>query len=148
MKTYRTRYSIGLVLLLVFVAITILIPILFTTGWEKILVELVSLTIYLVIALGAMIIRYTIDEQSRQLIISTFFGLGNSRIDITQITSIHKTRCLLSSPAASLKRIRIEDRDSRFTEQAIISPYAQDEFLAELKKINPNIKIDERLLQA
>jgi|SRR3569833_391764 len=61
----------------------------------------------------------------------------NTIIDIGSISKIKATRNMLSSPALSLDRLEIfyNKYDS-----IMVSPDDKDEFIAELKAINPHIK--------
>lgn len=61
---------------------------------------------------------------------------------LKNLESIMPTRSILSAPACSFKRIRLDFSDGT---TLVISPRFQDEFLAEIKKINPKVHIDETL---
>jgi len=145
MKTYRTRFSIFLVVLLFAVSLPIFYLV-FTAiqqgSASEVYANLGILIFYYAIAVGALWTTYTIDPDNRQLIISNMFGLAKSRKDIMKMTRISKTRSIMSAPASSLKRIRIDYMESRFFNEIVISPYQQDDFIAELKKINNAIVND------
>lgn len=59
-------------------------------------------------------------------------------IDINQIKSIEKSNSILSSPAASRKRISI--KYGKY-DDILVSPKNQEDFIQELLKINPDIKL-------
>ena len=85
-------------------------------------------------------IKYTIDGTTLRV---TVLGIFNDEYDLTLLESVVPTRTILSAPASSLKRIRLDFTDGQ---TAVISPRNQEDFLAELRKINPKVKIDETLL--
>lgn len=142
MKTYRSRISILILALLLMSTGLLAFSLFFNERpyTPRNLVLNVAITlVYLFIIMGAFWIRYTVFEYDKVLVISAFFGLSRQRIDITQIRRISKSRSLLSSPAASLKRLRIEYGKY---DDVLISPRGQEEFLEDLKKINPNIEFN------
>lgn len=133
MKNYRTRYSVVLVtILLIAFALCLYFPI---KDYEtKGIVPLLVICSILLIICPFFYIRYTIDGQ--KLIIKT--GPFKSSIDIKEIKSIEPSSSILSSPAFSLKRICISYGKY---DNVLISPSNQDDFIKELLKINPDIKL-------
>lgn len=87
-------------------------------------------------------IRYYIDTEAKTLKIKVL-GIPNGTIDLTQVVEIRKSHSILSAPAASLNRICL---DVKGGPDLLLSPRYQQDFIEEIKKINPNVKIDERLL--
>ena len=85
-------------------------------------------------------IKYAIDGTTLRV---TVLGIFNDEYDLMLLESVVPTRTILSAPASSLKRIRLDFTDGQ---AAVISPRNQEDFLAELRKINPKVKIDEMLL--
>ena len=79
--------------------------------------------------------RYIIQEN--QLIVKCLF-IVNDRIEISKIRKIEKTNSILSSPALSLDRIAVHY--NKFDE-VYLSPKDKKEFISQLLKINPEIKI-------
>ncbi len=83
---------------------------------------------------------YEIDGKS--LVVYMFFR--PTRLPIDKIKSVKKTTGILSTAAMSTKRVSIS-----FTDRSVlksfapleISPKDRDGFMAQLKSINPNIKI-------
>lgn len=80
-------------------------------------------------------IKYYIKENNL-VIKSGFINMGS--IDINQIKSIEKANNILSSPAASLNRISI--KYGKY-DDILVSPRNQEDFIQELLKINPEIKL-------
>lgn len=81
----------------------------------------------------------------KALIVYSFFIPKAYPID--KIKEIKPTKSVLSSPAASLKyRLAITFTDKlilKSNDPLIISPVRQDEFIARLSAINPNIKYSD-----
>ena len=86
--------------------------------------------------------RYYVDPETKTLKVRVL-GIPNGSIDLTQVREIRKSRSILSSPAISLDRILL---DVKGGPDVLLSPRYQQDFLEEIKKINPDVKIDERLL--
>lgn len=145
MKVYRTRYSLLIMALLAIsmIAATIAVIEAMQNGKaSEVFIGLGTLVLTGVIIVGAMMTNYFIDDENKQLVIVNFFGLMKSRVDIMKMTRVSKTHSIMSAPASSLKRICIEYTGGRFKDEVIISPYMQEDFLQELKKINPEICIN------
>lgn len=145
MKVYRTRYSLLIMALLAIsmIAATIAVIEAMRNGKaSEVFIGLGTLVLTGVIIVGAMMTNYFIDDENKQLVISTFFGLAKSRVDIMKMKRVNKSHSIMSAPASSLKRICIEYTGGRFKNEVIISPYMQEDFLQELKKINPKIIIE------
>lgn len=81
-------------------------------------------------------IRYTIEDD--KLYVGFLFIRGTC-YDIKKLVSISPTRTLISSPAASLIRLKL---DFGCGQPLIISPAAQDVFIEEILRINPNVTIN------
>jgi hypothetical protein len=138
MKTYRTRISVGLVAFIVVVLLVCCLPgILGDAGWRLLIsVCMTCVPVFFLI----YSIKYTIDGTKLRV---TVLGIFNDKYDLTKLVSVVPTRTILSAPASSLKRIRLDFSDGN---AVVISPRYQEDFLAELQKINPKVQIDERLL--
>jgi hypothetical protein len=137
MKTYYTRVSTGLVAFIVVVCLICCLPGITEEGGWRLLIG-IGITLPLLLLL-LFIIKYTIDGTT--LRVSVFFF--KDEFDLTKLVSVVPTRTLLSAPASSLKRIRLEFSNG---DAVIISPRHQEDFLAELRRINPKVQIDESLL--
>lgn len=80
--------------------------------------------------------RYTIDGNI--LYVGSVFYRGLA-YDLGKLDSITVSRTLISSPAASLSRIKLDFGCGR---PLIISPASQDVFIEEVLRINPNVKVN------
>lgn len=99
--------------------------------------ELLPLGLALVLVLLSLLsIRYTITEEGK-LVVRAFFL--KQTYDLSKLESITPSRSLLSSPAASLRRLRL---DFGVGKPLIISPAAQDYFIEEVLRINPKVKVN------
>lgn len=130
MKVYSSRRSIILGILLWGMLIT---PILLMSPvFEKSLIFIVFyLLILVVVALIWFGIRYIIDGKLLRVMIGP---ICLCKIPINEIRSIDRSYNPLSSPAASLKRIRIVFRG----EEVLISPNKEKQFVSDLEEINPS----------
>ena len=81
---------------------------------------------------------YTID--GNKLKVKSGFLLNRS-YEISRITKINETYSPISAPAASLDRLEINLDNGH---NVIISPKRKYEFIDDLKKRNPKIKIELR----
>jgi hypothetical protein len=68
-----------------------------------------------------------------------FIPVGNK--DITDIESVGRSYDPTSTYASSLKRLDIEFK-GRLSYSCLISPIREEEFISELKTINPDIKVN------
>lgn len=101
MKVYRTRISLILVAFIVLVSYS---PLLFLPE-DGIGPSIVAVTIVVVlILLGFFGIKYVIEGDV--LKVYSFWGIHED-IKISSITKIERSRCPLSSPAASLDRLAV-----------------------------------------
>lgn len=148
MKAYRTRYSILLIAILAACTLMVFYTIIEAMQGGKASEVFSALGIFVFfcfIVVGATMTNYIIDDEHKQLVIANFFGLMKTRVDIMKMTRVRKTNSIMSAPASSLKRICIEYSGGRFKQRVIISPYMQDDFLQELKKLNPELVIEPGL---
>ena len=81
-------------------------------------------------------IHYTIDED--KLIVSDLFFVKET-YELKKLKSITNTYNPVSSPAASLRRIKL---DFGCGHPLIISPANQDIFIDEILRINPNVQVE------
>jgi hypothetical protein len=68
-------------------------------------------------------------------------GICNAKLNIADVVSIKRSYNLLSSPAASMKRLEIRIKSTKKYPYFLISPVCEQEFLDMLKAINPDIVI-------
>lgn len=108
------------------------------------IVPVIVLALAFLFVLSIMLsIRYYVDAETKTLKIKVC-GLPSGTVDLTQVKRIYKSNSILSAPAASLNRICI---DIKSGPDVLVSPRYQQDFLKEIKKINPDVMIDERLLE-
>lgn len=107
------------------------------------IVPVIVLALAFLFVLSIMLtIRYYVDPETKTLKIKVC-GLPSGTVDLTQVKRIYKSNSILSAPAASLSRICL---DIKSGPDVLVSPRYQQDFLEEIKKINPEINIDEQLL--
>lgn len=108
------------------------------------IVPVIVLALAFLFVLSIMLsIRYYVDAETKTLKIKVC-GLPSGTVDLTQVKRIYKSNSILSAPAASLNRICI---DIKSGPDVLVSPRYQQDFLKEINKINPDVMIDERLLE-
>ena len=91
--------------------------------------------IILLIIIASKVTKYIISEN--QLTIQCFFYV-NAKIDILKIKTIEKTNSIVSSPALSFDRIRINYNKY---DEIFISPKEKKTFINKLLQINPKIQV-------
>jgi len=102
-------------------------PLLFVSKESILFVAPIMLFVLLLLA-SAVKIKYVIDGDT--LKIYSFFWIHND-IDIKSIRKMEPSRCVLSSPAASLKRLAIHYNKY---DVVYVSPRNQEDFINEIKK--------------
>lgn len=131
--TFRSRISIPVVLLIV----GIMGAAGYMTYLEGEMEEFIPLVLAMVLVFASLLsIRYTITEEGKLVVRALMF---KQEYDLRKLESISPTRSLLSSPAASLHRLRL---DFGVGKPLIISPAAQDYFIEEVLRINPKVKVN------
>lgn len=131
--TFRSHISIPIVLLIV----GILGVAGYMTYLEGELEEFIPLVLAMVVVFASLLsIRYTITEEGKLLVRALLF---KQEYDLQKLDSITPTRSLLSSPAASLRRLRL---DFGVGKPLIISPAAQEYFIEEVLRVNPKVKVN------
>lgn len=103
---------------------------------DNVLASVVVVLTTLAVVVTFFGIRYTIEDD--KLYVGFLFYRGNS-YDIKKLESISTTYNPISAPAASLKRLKL---DFGCGNSLIISPAAQDVFIDEILRINPNVQIN------
>ena len=132
-KTFRSRQSVLLVIIMIAVLVVPLIQMIRDDDTSGLL--MLSATI-LFVSFIFMGIRYTIFDDT--LSVKVFY-IPAGKAKISDIKSINRSYNPLSSPAASLKRLRIDYGANKL--YMLISPANEKKFIDELKQINPNIKV-------
>lgn len=131
--TFRSRVSI----LLVVVIIAAMMPGLIAPLMDGEVMAVVAILVVELVVLSLLfVIRYRIEGD--KLYVGEVFRKGTA-YDLKKLVSISPTRSMLSAPAASLRRIKL---DFGCGKALVISPAAQDVFIDEILRINPNVKIN------
>jgi len=91
-----------------------------------------------VIFFGFYGMRYIISENILYL---KWWFIPLKEVDVTYIESVKRTYDPISAPASSIKRLLIKFKGLSFS-SFMISPVREEEFISELKAINPDIKIN------
>lgn len=125
-KTYKTRVSILLMILIILVGVLCQLPLIMNHAPQT---AIISSSAIIILVLGVVIaIKYVIDKDT--LRIYTFFWIHND-IKIDSIRKMEPSRCILSSPAGSLKRLAIHYNKYDIV---YISPRYQEDFINEINK--------------
>lgn len=131
--TFRSRVSI----LLIFFIFAAMSPGIITAWMDgEPIAALVTLGVGLIILSILFCIRYRIEDD--KLYVGEVFRRGEA-FDLKKLESITPTHSMLSAPAASLRRIKL---DFGCGKALIISPASQEVFIDEILRINPNVKIN------
>ena len=135
-KKYKAKVSYGLLLFVLLVFFVSFITILNEGNFNsKTITSLVFLFVLLVFILHLFFkTEYTIENGKLKIKCGL---ISYMPIEISQIKRISKTRSLISSPAPSFDRIKIEY--GKFDE-IIISPKDKVNFAKDLLKLNSNIE--------
>ncbi len=137
MKTvYRSKISLRLLGIVIFTMM--IVPLAFyhhVDDWKPFLIVSLAFLILFLVAC----IRTKYEVTGSQLIVHHPF-IFKEVIDIGKIKSIEHSHTLISAPAASLDRLRISYNKY---DEVIISPKRSEEFIQQLKGINPQIAVKE-----
>lgn len=138
-KVFRSRMSVLLIAFILMMMLPGFIPTIrsgniFNPGFYV----MTGVMMFIVFIFGG--IRYIITD--KQLLVK-MWGVQYGSVPLTHIKSVKRSYCLLSSPAASLKRLRLIIKFKKGIDWpfALISPVREQEFLEKLKEINPDIDI-------
>lgn len=135
-KIFRSRISVLLTVFVLAIFIPIFILIFQNKSYERIYV-IGGIFIFIIFLFTGM--RYIISES--KLFFKMWFIPGWN-INIAYIRSVERSYNPLSSPAASLKRLRISlDKKAKYP-YMLISPVREQEFIDELKAVNPDIDVN------
>jgi len=130
-KVFRSRISVLLLGFLLAILIPATIPII---KYMIISGLFIMGGIFLFIVLSFSRIRYIISDGKLYVKI-WIIPIGIAKI--ADIVSVKRSYNLLSSPAASLKRLRIDGKRGAM----LISPVREVEFIESLKAVNPDIEV-------
>ena len=138
-KVFRSRISVLFIVFMLVIAVIAFIPI-FQRGIYQGMNYLVFIFLFLVLFCG---IRYIVSSDKLYLKI-WIFPIGS--LSIANIISVERSyKQPISSPAASFKRLRIDLTGIKFGLKGakfpylLISPVREQEFIKELKTVNPDI---------
>ena len=129
-RTYKTRVSILLMIIIILAGVLCISPMILHHA-SKTAIILNSAFVILVLGIttaGIINIKYVIYNDT--LRIYTFFWIHKD-IKIDSIRKMEPSRCILSSPAGSLKRLAIHY--NKF-DVVYISPRYQEDFINEINK--------------
>ncbi|MEG1955049.1 MAG: PH domain-containing protein [Mucinivorans sp.] len=132
-RVFRSRIS---VLLLGFI-LAIFIPISLPMFQRVSIVEICIIGGLMLFILFVFTGIHYIFSGNKLLIKMWFIPMGS--INILEISSLKRSYNPLSSPAASLKRLAVYRYGNLY---ALLSPVKEQEFIEELKAINPRIKLN------
>lgn len=131
MKSYRSRIGVILATIILISWVICIV----STYKMPIIGFLILNLLYIFITTGVMIMRY--DIEGNTLHIRTFYCIFDQKVDIMAIKSIEHSGNIISSPAASTKRLLINY--NKFDE-VLISPVREEKFIETLRQINPEIE--------
>jgi len=134
-KVFRSRISILLMGFMLAVFIPICIPI-FQQKLYPVLFILGVVFFPMILIFTGM--RYSILGSK---LYYKMWNLPSGNIDIMDILSVERSYNPLSSPAASLKRLRISLKKTAKYPYSLVSPVREQEFIEALKVVNPNIYV-------
>ena len=136
---YYSRISLRLIsfIIIIFVGVSIA-PIheLLSTRDEPAWIPIIIIWLTFLASLVLVFTRkYVIIDD--QLIVKQF-GIFSQRYDLRELVCIVPTRDIASAPACSLRRICLSFK----TGTVMISPRNQDDFLDQIRRINPDVRIE------
>lgn len=138
---YASRWDASTWLLLLFVVLVCIWPVLLDGDWVgPVIVAAGMLALFIGLFYGTY---YRID--GNKLVVYQFFS--PTELPIDKISEIKPTKTILAAPATSLThRIAIKFSDRKVLKSSaplVISPVRQDEFIARLTSINPEIRVEK-----
>lgn len=132
-KVFRSRISILLIGFSLAILIPVFMHVLKIRAYPGMYVLGISFLLLIFLFTG---MRYIVSDG--KLLIKIWF-INAMNIDIADIRSVKRSYNPLSSPAASLKRLRISIYSKAKYQYVLISPAREQQFLEALKAINPDI---------
>lgn len=134
MNKFRSRISVLLTLVIVSILVPTIVPV-FVECVSPIAIIIVLLPL-IFISICFLSTKYIVRDN--KLLVKSL-GLTMAKIDIANICSINRSYNPISSPAISLKRLRVTFYTKGTTQSVLISPVRESEFVMLLKTINPRI---------
>ena len=140
-KVFRSRISVLLIIILLPILLPLVMMALSGNIFNTAFYILVGTMLFIVSLFSGL--RYEIANEK---LIYSLWGMGKFNCPLSQIVSVERSYNPLSSPAASLKRLRIGFAKGYKLPYALISPAREQEFLDALKKANPDvyIRVDDK----
>ena len=132
-KTFRSRVSVLLIIFILAVILPKLIPSI-SSG------NIFNSETYILIGILALFFGISYAIKDKRLLVKTF-GITCGSAEISKIISAERSYNPLSSPAGSLKRLKIRFKKNYKGPYFLVSPVREQEFLDALKEINPDINI-------
>ena len=134
---FHSKIDSWLITLLFAVVLSITLPLFWKFNWVNLVIDISIILLFYDLFRNT---KYVIDDH--RLIVKGGFLLC-STYDILSIRSILPTRTLLSAPALSMDRMKIELRGG---DVVVVSPSRKREFVEELLKVNPGIEVNVDLM--
>ena len=133
--TFRSKIDLWLIILLLAVVLSIVLPLFWKFEWIVFIIDIPIILLFYDLLRNT---KYVIDRNC--LIVKGGFLLC-STYDISSIRSISPSKTLLSAPALSIDRLKIEVKGG---DVVVVSPLRKQEFIAKLLDINPAIEVKMR----
>ena len=134
-KVFRSRISILLSVLVLTPLVAIFVFMFLNNIYSGLLI-LGGTMLFMVLIFTGM--RYVISDG--KLYLKMWF-IPSGSTDIANILSVERSYNVLSSPAASLKRLRVSLNKGAKYPYMLISPVREQEFIEALKAVNPDIYV-------
>lgn len=101
---------------------------------------IINSSIYLIIIIFLGIIWFgTCYYVTQDQLVVKIGPVTHTKVDISAISRISRTKSIVSAPANSLKRLAIESDDGI---KVIVSPKDEESFISSIKAVNPNILVE------
>lgn len=137
MKEYRSKIDVWLVALIAIPFCFAIVFIILQRAW----VALLSI-VPTIIFLGCLFYHTKYIINGSALHVKAWF-LVNTKIPVSEITSVKQTNNPLSAPALSLSRLEI--KYGKHYDYVLVSPKDRKGFLQQLIALNPGITINDNL---
>ena len=136
-KVFRSRISVLMMVFILAIFSRSLIPMIRSGNiFNPAFYTIVGVIIFIVLLFSGM--KYVITDHQ---LLFKMWGIQGWSCPLSKIVSVERSYNVLSSPAASLKRLRINFRKDYKWPFTLISPVREQEFLETLKKHNPDIYV-------
>ncbi len=134
-KTYKSKIGLSFAIPLALLLVTEVTIMIIIRIWAAALIIGIVM-LFLVLSIGYLYANtyYKITDSNKLTVKAGF--LINTEIDINSIQSIEPTKSVLAAPALSLDRLKISYNKNS---SVVISPKEKDNFITQLRAINPNI---------